>query len=80
MWVKRQPLELDMEQLIGSKLGKEYDKTVYCHPVYLASMQSISFEMLGWTNQKPESSLPGEISVTSDIQMTSPLWQKVKRN
>ena len=47
MWVKKQQLELDMEQLIGSKLGKEYDKAVYCHPAYLVYMQSTSCEMLG---------------------------------
>ena len=80
MWVKRQQLELDIEQPIGSKLGQEYDKTIYCHPVYLTSMQSTSFEMLDWMNHKLESSLPGEISITSDTQMTPPLWQKVKRN
>ena len=80
MWVKRQQLELDMEQPIGSKLRQEYDKTIYCHPVYLTSMQSTSFEMLGWMNHKLESSLPGEIPITSDTQMTPPLWQKVKRN
>ena len=73
MWVKKQQLDLDMEQLIGSKLGKEYEKTIYCHPVYLTSMQSTSFEMLGWMNHKLESSLPGEILITSDTQMTPPL-------
>ena len=80
MQVKKQQLELDMEQQTGSKLGKEYIKAVYCHPVYLTSMQSISCEMLRWMNHKLESRFPGEISITSDKQMTPPLWQKVKKN
>ena len=54
MQVKKQQLELDMEQWMGSKLGKEHDKVVYCHPVYLTYMQSISWEMLGWMNHKLE--------------------------
>ena len=65
-----------MEQQIGFKLGKMYDKAVYCHPAYLTYMQSISREMLGWMKHKLESRLLGEISITSDIQMTPPLWQK----
>ena len=69
-----------MEQKTGSKLGKEYIKAVYCHPAYLIHMQSTSFEMLGWVIHKLESRLPGEISITSDMQMTPPLWKKVKRN
>ena len=73
-------LELDMEQQTGSKSGKEYMKDIYCHPAYLTSMQSTSWEMLDWMKQKLESRLPGEISITSDMQMTPPLWQKVKRN
>ena len=63
-------LELDMEQLIGSKLGKEYNKTVYCHPDYLTYMQSTSCKMPGWMNHKLESRLLGEISATLDRQMT----------
>ena len=78
--VKKWQLELDMEQQTGSKSGKEYVKPVYCHPAYLTSMQSISCEMPGWMKQKLESRLPGEISITSDKQMTPPLWQKVKSN
>ena len=78
MQVKKQQLELDMEQQTGSKLGKEYIKAVYCHPTYLTYMQSISCEMLGWMKHKLESRLQGEISITSDMQMTPPLWQKVK--
>ena len=70
----------DMEHQTGSKLGKEYIKAVYCHPAYLTSMQSISCEMPDWMKHKLESRLPGEISITSDMQMTSPLWQKVKMN
>ena len=62
------------------KLGKEYIKAVYCHPVYLTYIQSTSQEMLGWMKQKLEPRLPEEISITSDMQMTPPLWQKVKKN
>jgi len=71
-------LEMDMEQQTGCKLGREYVKAVYCHPAYLTDMQSTSWEMLGWKKHKLESRLPGEISKTSDMQMTTPLWQKVK--
>ena len=78
MQVKKQQLEPDMEQQTGSKLGKEYTKAVYCHPAYLTYMQSTSWEMLGWRKHKLESRLPGEISITSDKQMTPPLWQKVR--
>ena len=78
--VKKQQLELDMEQQTGSKSGKEYIRAVYCHPSYLISMQSTSCEMPGWMKHTLESKLSGEISITSDIQMTPPLWQKVKRN
>ena len=78
MQVKKQYLEPDMEQQTGSKSGKEYVKIVYCHPAYLTYMQSISCEMLGCMKHKLESRLPGEISVTSDMQMTPLLWQKVK--
>ena len=60
--------------------GKEYIKAVYCHPAYLIFMQSTSWETLGWRKHKLESRLLGEISITSDKQMTPPLWQKVKRN
>ena len=77
---KKQQLELDMEQQTGSKLGKEYVKAVYHHPAYLVYMQSTSYETLGWMKHKVESRLLGEISITSDMQMTPPSWQKVKRN
>ena len=80
MQVRKQQLEPDMEQQTGSKSGKEYVKAVYCHPAYLNYMQSTSCEMLGWMNHKLESILLGEISITSDMQMTPPLWQQVKRN
>ena len=76
MQVKKQQLEPEVEQQTDSKLGKEYVKAVYCHPAYLTSMQNASCEMLGWMKQKLESRLPGEISITSDMQMTSLLWQK----
>ena len=75
----KQQLELDMEQQTGSKSGKEYVKAVYCHPAYLTYMQSTSCEMSGWMKHKLKSRLPGEISMTSDMQMTPHLWQKVKR-
>ena len=68
--VKKQRLDLDMEQQTGSKLGKEYVKAVYCHPAYLTYMQSTSCEMPGWKKHKLESRLPGEISISSDMQMT----------
>ena len=73
MQVRKQQLELDMEQQTGSKQEKEYVKAVYCHPAYLTSMQSTSWETLDWKKQKLESRLPGEISIISDMQMTSPL-------
>ena len=80
MQVKKQQLELDMEQQTGSKLGKEYVKAVYCHPANLTYMQSTSRDTLYWGKHKLESRLLGEISITSDMQMTPPLWQKVKKN
>ena len=78
MQVRKQQLELDMEQQTGSKQDKEYVKAVYCHPAYLTYVQSTSWETLGWKKHKLKSKLPGEISITSDMQMTPPLWQKVK--
>ena len=80
MQVKKQQLEPDMEQWTGSKLGKEFDKAVYCHPAYLIYMQSISRKIPDWMKHKLESRWPGEISITSDMQMTPPLWQKAMRN
>ena len=80
MQVKKQQLELDMEQWTVSKSGKEYVKAVHCHPVYLTFMPSTSYEMLGWMKHKLESRLPGEKSITSNMQMTPHLWQKGKRN
>ena len=80
MQVKKQQLELDIEQWTGLKLGKEYVKAVYCHPAYLTYMQSTSCEMLGWMKHKLESRLLGETAITSDMQMTPPLWQKAKKN
>ena len=78
MQLKKQQLEPAMELWTGSKLGKEYNKAVYCHPAYLTYMQSASCEMPGWMKHKLESRLPGEISIAPDMQMTPPLWQKVK--
>ena len=80
MQVKKQQLELDVEKWTCSKVGKEYVKSVYCHPAYLTYMKSTSYEMPGWMMHKLESRLLGEISVTSDMQMPPPLWQKAKRN
>ena len=74
--VRKQQLELDMEQQTDSKLGKEYVKAVYCHPAYLTYMQCKSCEMAGWMKQKLESRLLGEISISSDMQMTPSLWQR----
>ena len=68
---QEEQLELDMEQQTVSKMGKEYVKTVYCHPVYLTYMQSTSWEMPDWIKHKPESWLPGEISITSDADDTT---------
>ena len=79
MQVNKQQLEPDMEQQTGSKLGKEYIKAVYCHLAYLTYMQSTSCKMLGWMKHKLESRLPGEISITSDMQMTSPLMAESKK-
>jgi len=78
MQVRKQQLELDMEQQTGSKEEKEYVKAVYCHPDYLTSMQSTSWETLDWRKHRLESRLLGEISINSDMQMTPPLRQKVK--
>ena len=69
MRVKKQQLELDMEKQTGSKLGKEYDKAVNCHPANLIYIQRTSYDMLGRMNQKLEIRLPREISTTSDTQM-----------
>ena len=80
MQVKKQELEPYMEQLTGSKFRKEYMKAVYFHPAHLTYMQSTSYEMPGWMMHKLESRLLGEISVTSDMQMPPPLWQKAKKN
>ena len=74
MQIKKQQLEPDMEQGTSRKLGKEYVKALYCHPAYLTYMQSTSCEMLGWMKHKLESRLQGELSITSDMQMTPPLW------
>ena len=69
MQVKKQQLELDMEQLTGSKLGKECAKAVYCYPAYLISIQSTVCEMSGWVKHKLELRFPGEISMTSEMQV-----------
>ena len=79
MLVKKQQLEPDMEQQTGSKLGKEYVKAIYCHPAYLIYAEYI-MRNAGLDEAQLESTLPGEVSVTSDTQMTPPLWQKVRKN
>ena len=80
LYAGQEVTELDMEQQIGYKLGKEYVMAVYCHPTYLTYMQSTPCEMPDWMKHKLESRLSGEITITSDMQMIPPLWQKVKRN
>ena len=80
MQIKKQQLEMDMEQHTGSKLGKEYIKAVYCHLAYLTYMHSTSFKLPGWMKHKLESRLLGEISITSDTLMIALLWQKMKMN
>ena len=72
MQVRKQQLELDMEQQTGSKQEKEYVKAIYCHPAYLTYMQSTSYVILDWMNHKLESRLPGEISTASDMQIILP--------
>ena len=74
MQVKKQQLELDIEQQTGYKLGKEYVNVVNCHPAYLTYIQSTSCEIPGWMKHKLELRLLGEISVTSDMQVAPPLW------
>ena len=78
MWVKEPQLGWNMEQWTGSKLGKDYIKAVYCPPVSLTYRQSITCKIPGWMKHKLDSRLPGEISITSDMQMTPPFLQKVK--
>ena len=80
MQVKKQQLESYMEKQTSSKLGKKYVKAVYYQPAYLTYMQSTSCKMPGWMKHKLESRLLGEISITSDTQITPPLWQKMNRN
>ena len=79
MHVNKQQLEWDIEKQIGSKLGKEHGKTIYCHPAHLTYMQSTLCEMLGWIKHRLESRLPGEISIISDMQMTPPYGRKLRR-
>ena len=78
MQVKKQQLELDMEQQIGSKSGKEYIKPVYCLPAYLTYMQSSSWEMMDWMKQKLESRLLREIWIISDMKWHHPYGRKWK--
>ena len=80
MQLKKQQLEPDMEQQVGSKLGKENIKAVYCQPAYLTYIQSTSCKMPGWMKHKLESRFLGELAITSDMQMSPPLWQKGKSN
>ena len=80
MCLQKQQLEQNMEQQTGYKSVKEYIKAVYCHPAYLTYMQGTSCEMPGSMSYKLELRVLGEISTTSDMQMTPPLWQKAKMN
>ena len=80
MQVKKQQLELDMEQQTGFKTGKMNIKAVYCHPAYLTYMQSTLCEMPGWMYHELESRLPGEVLITSHTQMTPLLWQNAEKN
>ena len=80
MQVKEQQLELDMERQTESKLGKEYNKAVYCHSTYLTYMQSTLWEMQGWMKHKLEWILPKKKTITSDMQIEPPVWQKVKKS
>ena len=79
MKVKKQQLEQYMEQQTGSKFGKEYVKAIHCYTAYLIYVQSASCEMLDWKKHKLESRFLGEISITSDMQIMPPLWQKAKK-
>ena len=78
LYADQEATELNLEQQTGSKLGKEYVKAVYCHPAYLTLMKCISCKIPGWMNHKLESRLPGEISITSDMQMTPPFIAESK--
>ena len=80
MQVKKQQLERDMEQQTGSKWEKEYVKVVLLSPCLFNLYVESSCEMMGWMKHKLESRLLGEISMTSDMKMIPPLWQKVKKN
>ena len=80
MQVKKQQIEPDMKQQTGSKSGEDYVKVAYCHPAYLTYMQSTLYEIPSCLKHHLESRLPGEISITSDMQMTLTLQQKEKRN
>ena len=79
MQVKKQQLELGMEQQTGPKSGKEYIKAIYCHPAYLTYISSTSLEILGWMKHRLESRFLGEISVTSNMQIVPSLQPKAKR-
>ena len=72
MQVKKQQLELDMEQQTGSKFGKEYAKAVYCHPAYLTYMQGKSCDMVDWMNHKLKSRLQGKNQQSQTYKMILP--------
>ena len=80
VYAGQEQLELDMDEWTGSKSGKEYVKAICCHPINLTYMESTSCKILGWMKHKLESRLLGEVSVTSGVWMTLPLWKKVKGN
>ena len=76
--VRKQQLDWTWNNRLVPNRKRLYIKVVYCHPAYLTYMQSTSSEMLDWMKHNLESRLLGEISITSDMQMTPPLWQKMK--
>ena len=80
MWVEKQQLKLDMEQQTGSKLGKEYVKAAYCHPAYFIIYRVHHEKSWAGRSTRWNQACPGEISIISDMQVTPPLWQKVKKN
>ena len=80
MQAKKQQLESDMKQQTSSKLGKEYIKAVYCHLAYLTYMQSTSCENVRLDEAQAGIKIAGRNIINSDMQMTTPLWQKVKKN
>ena len=80
MQVRKQQLELDMEQQTGSKLGKEYVKVVYCHPAYLTYIRSTSWQNVGLDEAQAAIKIAGRNINNLRYADDTTLWQKVKRN